>query len=230
MGTTTRHTESTRGHLGQGLYSLDELRGYLSLSDEEDDGRLAYRWLSYVLNPVVRQPRRPDHSFSDLISLFVVRELLRRGVAPRTIREGEEHLRKVLETDRPFVHDSIQTDGRDIFADGAQITGQIEAATRSRQSPKRGQQVMLATVKDVLRGVHYVDGQAELWSPAEGIVLNPAIQFGEPVLTGTRLATAVVAEIADDRGVDAAAEQFRIAPGQARAAIAFERELAAARN
>src|SRR5215213_4422131 len=101
MDSATRHTESTRGHLGQGLYSLQELRAYLALSGDQDDGRHASRWLSYVLNPVRRRPRRPDHSFSDLISLFVVRELLRLDVAPHTIREAEEHLRKVWNTDRP---------------------------------------------------------------------------------------------------------------------------------
>ena len=230
MTTATRHTESTRGHIGQGLYSLAELRAYLALSGRRTDGQHAYHWLSYILNPVKRTPREPDHSFSDLVSLFVVRELLRQGVAPKTIREAEDHLRRVWRTDRPFVHDKIQTDGRDVFADGARITGQVEAATRSGHSRKRGQQVMLDVVKDLLRDVRYVDGHAQLWKPADEVVLDPAVQFGEPVLDGTRLLTSVVADVIRARDVDTAAKRFRITSDQAQAAVVFKRRLAAARN
>jgi uncharacterized protein (DUF433 family) len=224
MNNLERQTGSIRGELGQGLYSLAELRAFLALSGRLEDGRHAQRWLSDVLAPVRRTPRQPDHSFSDLISLFVVRELRREGVKPRTIREAEQHLRSVWQTDRPFVHDTIQTDGRDVFADGARITGQVEAAS------KQGQQVMLEVVKDMLRDVGYVDGAARTWMPDAHVVLDPAIQFGEPVLRGTRLLTVVVAEVASARDTDIAADRFRISREQADAAVAFERRLAAARN
>lgn len=230
MTTATNPSESTRGNIGQGLYSLAELRTYVALQADAEAAQHVPRWLSDVLLPVARTPREPDHSFSDLISLFVVRELRRHGVAPATIREAEGHLREVWGTDRPFVFDVIQTDGRDIFADGAQVTGQIEAASRSSFSKKRGQQVMLAVVKDLLRDVRYVDGRAGQWAPVQCVVLNPAVQFGEPVIEGTRVTTAAVAELAELRGVDIAADRLRVSAAQAQAALAFERRLAAARN
>jgi uncharacterized protein (DUF433 family) len=225
VDTTTNTTESTRGNIGQGLYSLADLRAYLALSGDAGDATKLEHWLGNVLNPVKRQARLPDHSFSDLVSLFVVRELRRHGVPARTIREGEAYLRDLWRTDRPFVSDLIQTDGRDIFADGARITGQIERATQGG-----GQQVMLEIAKTFLRDVRYLDGEAQLWSPGPHVVLDPAVQFGDPVVEGTRVPTVAVADVTQARDAATAARRFRLSPEQVRDALAFERRLAAARN
>lgn len=225
MSTVTSHTESTRGQLGQGLYGLGELRAYLSLQGGPEDGQRVPRWLSEALNPVIRTPRRPDHSFADLISLFVVSELVRLGVPLRRIREGEAHLREIWQTDRPFLRDSIETDGHHVYADGAQASGQREAA-----SGRRGQQVMLETIKDLLTSVRYGDGRALTWAPAEHVVLDPRVQFGEPIISGTRVLTELVAQQAAAFDPTVAAARYRISPEQAMAALAFERRLAAARN
>jgi uncharacterized protein (DUF433 family) len=222
---TATNTESTRGHIGQGLYSLADLRAYLVLSGNEQDGAKLEHWMRNVLLPVERRPREPNHSFSDLVSLFVVRELGRHGVTAKKIREGEAYLRNLWDTDRPFVRDTVQTDGRDIFADGARITGQVEKATQGG-----GQQVMLEVVRKFLKDVRYVDGEAQLWSPGPHVVLDPAIQFGDPVVEGTRVPTSAVADVARVRDIETAARRLRISPEQARAAFTFERHLAAARN
>jgi hypothetical protein len=122
-----------------------------------------------------------DYSFSDLISLFVVRELLNKGVTPRTIRMAESYLRRKWKTDRPFVTDEIQTDGRTVFVDDEIVSGQIESADR------HGQQVMREVVSDRLARVRYHAGTAESWSPADCVLVDPRVQFGEPVIAGTRV-------------------------------------------
>ncbi len=231
MDTATNITESIRGEVGQGLYSLSDLRAYLTLTGKPEDetkdvgpDKAGY-WLANVLNPVNRRSRQPDHSFSDLISLFVVRELRRHGVTSAKIREGETYLRNLWQTDRPFVSDLIQTDGRDIFADDEQITGQIERATSGG-----GQQVMLDVVREFLRDVRYTDGTAQLWTPGEHVVVDPRVQFGEPVVEGTRVPTVVVADVARAHDLATAARRFRLSAERAEGALAFERRLAAARN
>jgi uncharacterized protein (DUF433 family) len=231
VDTTTNTTESTRGEVGQGLYSLSDLRAYLALTGKPEDlpeglgpDKAGY-WLANVLNPVNRRPRQPDHSFSDLISLFVVRELRRHGVTPAKIREGETYLRNLWQTDRPFVSDLIQTDGRDIFADDERITGQIERATSGG-----GQQVMLDVVREFLHDVRYTDGKAQLWTPGPHVVVDPRVQFGEPVVEGSRVPTVAVADVAIAHDAATAARRFRLTPEQARGALDFERRLAAARN
>ncbi len=135
--TPISHTESTRGELGQGLYSLGELQAYVAYDGTRNDGARVLTWLTEVLNPVPHRSRQPDYSFSDLISLFVVRELRKRRVPAHRIRDAEAHLRAKWGTDRPFVSERIATDGRHVFC-GEEIVSdqpaQIEAAIGARPS------------------------------------------------------------------------------------------------
>jgi uncharacterized protein (DUF433 family) len=216
--------ESTRRDLGQGFYSLGDLRLYVAYSGVPSDADHVLNWLTAVLNPVPRQPRNPDHSFSDLVSLFVVRELLRKGVRPWRITSAERYLREKWRTDRPFVSDEIQTDGCNVFVDEEPVSGQIEAADL------HGQQAMLELVKDRLTHVHYNDGAAAYWTPREFVLVDPRVQFGEPVVEGTRVPTGVVADVALNMGPDGAAQQLGVSSKAARAAISFEKRLAALRE
>lgn len=211
--------------LGQGLFSLGDLRAYLAFSGQPKDRDRALRWLTQMLNPVQHQAKRPDYSFGDLISLFVVRELLKKGVRPRDIREAEDYLRKKWKKDRPFVSDEIKTDGRGVFVDDKLVAGdQIESAER------RGQQVMREAVKERLVHVHYSEGVASSWEPAREILVDPAIQFGEPVIAGTRIPTEAVADMAAWASAPQIASEMGITPKQANAALSFERRLAAFHN
>jgi uncharacterized protein (DUF433 family) len=215
-----RETQPVRRDLGSGIYSLAELRAYLAFSGGPDDAEHALPWLSRTLNPVEHRRRHPDYSFSDLISLFVVRELLKKGVAPITIREAETYLRHKWGTDRPFVSDEIQTDGRGVFVDDDLIAGQIESADR------HGQQVMRELIKDRLARVQYHDGSAAYWTPADRVLVDPRVQFGAPVIEGTRVPTEVVALLARKIGPDDVAHQFGISQADTNAAIVFEDRLA----
>jgi uncharacterized protein (DUF433 family) len=219
-------TSHPRGQLGQGIYSLADLRGYLGYFGQASDAEHALDWLA-MLNPVAHVPRQPDYSFSDLVSLFVVRELLRLGVKPRKIREAEKHMRTVRIVDRPFVFADVATDGRDVFFDNGE-PGQIESANRGG-----GQQASHHVMAPYLRSVRYsdeVDGVATAWSPTDHVVLNPQIQFGEPVVDGTRVQTAALAEIVASAGLAQASEWLGVPLASARAAVSFERRLAALRN
>jgi uncharacterized protein (DUF433 family) len=212
--------------LGQGLFSLADLRAYVAFGGKPGDGDRTLRWLTDVLNPVNHHSRRPDYSFGDLISLFVVRELLLKGVRPRDIREAEDYLRKKWKTDRPFVREDIKTDGCGVFVDDELVAGgQLESAD------KHGQQVLREAVSERLTRVEYHDGMAALWAPVDDVVIDPRVQFGEPVIAGTRVPTESVAEMAQYASVDRIADEMGITPQQAETALAFEkRRLAALHN
>lgn len=224
MTSQVQNKRSPRRDLGGGVYALADLRAYLAFSGRAEDGKRALPWLSRVLNPVAHTPRRPDYSFSDLISLFVVRELLKKGVRPHVIREAELWLREKWQTDRPFVSDEIQTDGSGVYTDDGLIAGQIESAD------KHGQQVMREMIKDRLTRVHYDEGSAAYWVPMDGVLIDPRVQFGAPVIAGTRIPTEAVADIARNRTMNAAAEQLRVPLSAARSAFDFEQKLAKVRN
>lgn len=211
--------------LGQGLYSLASLRAYVALNGEPEDGGYVLDWLTGVLNPVGHSRWRPDYSFGDLISLFVVRELKKKGVKSGHIREAEAYLRKKWNTDRPFVSDEIKTDGCGIFVDDELVAGdQLESAER------HGQQVMREAVKERLTHVRYDEGTASNWTPMRHILVDPRVQFGEPVIEGTRIPTESVLDMTSYADLDGIAKELSITVGQAKAAVSFEQRLSALQN
>jgi uncharacterized protein (DUF433 family) len=210
----------TRGDLGTGVYGLTELRAFVAFDGTPEDGKKVPSWLRAILNPVTHEPKRADYSFSDLVSLFVVRELLRKGVAPRKIRIAEAWMREELRIDRPFVSEEIKTDGVEVFFRDEVIPDQIEAASRE------GQQTMREMIRDKLASVHYTDGRAASWAPMAGVVLDPRVQFGEPVVEGTRIPTSTVASVARTLGADRAGLRFALVPKDIRRALAFEDRIA----
>lgn len=216
--------------LGRGVYSLADLRVYLAFSSEweepkKDAGR-ALDWLQDVLLPVGHHRRRPDYSFGDLISLFVVRELRRKGVHGPDIRAAERYLRKKWNTDRPFTSGEIQTDGRGIYVDDDLIAGQIESAERE------GQQVMRELLRERLTSVHYdtVSERAAYWVPQEHVLVDPRVQFGAPVVSGSRIPTAAVVDMTYYASPVEIERQLSISAEKVDAALSFERRLTALRN
>ena len=224
--------KSERGGIGQGLYSLADLRLYIALTSPDNataarDANRTMYWLWDVLLPVGHQPKRPDYSFGDLISLFVVRELLRKGVPKRNIQTSEAYLRRKWNTDRPFTSGEIQTDGFAVYVDDNLINGQIESADRE------GQQTMRELVRERLATVHYDDdgsGRAAYWTPSDHILIDPRVQFGEPVVAGTRIPTAAVADMSCYAAPQDIERDLKLTASKVAAALAFERRLAALRN
>jgi uncharacterized protein (DUF433 family) len=224
---TTNREGTERGGIGQGIYSLSELKLYLAFHGTPADADRALYWLENALNPVEHRVRQPDYSFSDLVSLLVVRELVRLGMQPHHIKEAESYLRKCSHTARPFVNEDIATDGKDVFIRSA-VGEQVESANHGG-----GQQAHGEVVGPYLKRVEYARTDVKDWAPAVAwwptdlVVLNPRVQFGEPVVDGTRVPTSAVADLASAVGTDEAAVRLTIPVKKARAAVHFEQRLAA---
>ena len=75
-----------------------------------------------------------------------------------------------------------------------------------------------------------VEGSAASWSPLPHVELSPGVQFGEPVVAGTRLLTSTLAEAAERYAVEDTAARLGVKLTAARAAVEFERQLAAVRS
>jgi uncharacterized protein (DUF433 family) len=61
-------------------------------------------------------------------------------------------------------------------------------------------------------------------------VLDPQVQFGEPIIANSRLTTELVAAVAQSLGVESAADRFRISNIDVESAMKFESSLAKALN
>jgi uncharacterized protein (DUF433 family) len=218
--------EIERGtELGQGLFSLGDLRGYMALSGVREDADRVLPWLGNVLNPVQHTAKRPDYSFGDLVSLFVVRELLKKGLRPVVIHDAEIYLRKKWRTARPFVSDEIKTDGCGIFVDDELVAGdQLESAD------KHGQQVMREAVRERLATVRYAEGIAASWQPSTDVEVDPTIQFGEPVVARTRIPTAAISDMSEWASPERIASDLQISTRLVEAALSFQHRLATSLN
>lgn len=203
-----------------GIYGLSDLRSFLSLYGTPEDGKQAGRWLKQVLNPVEHSRWRADYSFSDLVSLFVVRQLRLRGVKPRKIRTAEQYLRERWATDRPFAREDIKTDGVEVFCEDDIEGGVVEVASR------RGQAAIREAVAEGLASVFYDEGSAVYWTPMPGVLIDPRVQFGAPVVEGTRIPTDAVFGVVKQLGIARAMRRFDLSAEHIDKALAFEERIA----
>jgi uncharacterized protein (DUF433 family) len=216
--------EKRPNHLGEGLYGVTELSRYVAYGrDKRADPSRTARWLKHGLNPVDHRPRRPDYSFHDLVSLFVLRELVAAGVKLPAIRKAEGHLRERLELPRPFASVHLKTDGVNVLYQASpEVRDQLTAADLV------GQEVLAPTIETALRDVLYEHLVAVRWHPRAHVELNPEVQFGEPCIAGTRIPTAQIAALrkAGDHA-EAIAHLYDVPIEAIEQAVRFERELEA---
>jgi hypothetical protein len=147
--------------LGRGIYALNELQRYVAYQKRRALRLQQVRyWVTHALTSTRHVTRRPDYTFHDLVSLFVVGELVDAGVQPHVIRDAEQHLRKSLGLERPFASIQVYTDGVDVLyqADPLMVN-QITAANRE------GQEVLRPAIQAALRGIRYEAGTASAWDP-----------------------------------------------------------------
>lgn len=180
------------------------------------------RWAN-GLTAVEHRPRRPDYSFLDLVSMLIVRDLVRLGMRPSEVHAAEEHLRHRYHYEHPFAVVRLKTDGVDVFYEASPtIMDQITSANRG------GQEVIKPAIHHALKDVSYESGIAAAWSPTPGVILDPRIQFGEPCVADTRVTTSQLAVIARSSAHRTPAEigrLYRIDENAVRRALDFESRL-----
>jgi uncharacterized protein (DUF433 family) len=216
--------------LGRGIYALVELQRYVAYQQRRVVGVGSVRyWVTHALTASRHVTRRPDYTFHDLVSLFVVGELVEAGVQPHVIRDAEEHLQRSLRIDRPFAAIEVFTDGVDVLYEADPLVeDQITAANRE------GQEVLRPAIQAALRGIRYEAGTAAAWDPYHGreghalVTVDPRIQFGEPCVAGTRVQTSALwSQVrAGDSEAEVAAV-YELPLEAVSAAVEFEDELAA---
>jgi uncharacterized protein (DUF433 family) len=182
--------------LGSGIYSIAEAARYARLSKGT-----VRRWF--------RGPGalfRMDHdgidgfclSFRNLVELVVAGQLRAVGVPLDKIRRARDDLARDRGDAHPFALEAFAAPG---WPGG---------------SPP-----------PILAELDYDDAppqRATLWHISPGIVLNPGIRFGSPIVEGTGMRAECLADAyrANGEDVDLVARWWAVRPGHVRAAVAFE--------
>jgi uncharacterized protein (DUF433 family) len=167
--------------------------------------------------------------FHDLLELRTVARFIQQGVSLKVIRATIDVAREHL-GDYPLHSRRFVTDGRKIF---------LEAVERSGEDPKlldvrKNQFAIDAVIRpSLLEGIEYGDNaHARRWFPVAKkrvIVLDPKVQFGEPIIADSGVPTDTLAAAFAAEGKDAArvARLYRVTPQAVKAAVAFELQMAA---
>lgn len=228
--------------IGTGLYPLRQaarlvgsdartvgrwLKGY-SWKAKNGRGRSRPLWpLEHVADEDLGDER--VLGFRDLLELRTVARFVDQGVSLRVIRATIDVARAYL-GDYPLHSRRFLTDGKRIF---------LQAVERAGEEPRlldvRRRQFVF---EDIIRpslfgGIEYAaDGQALRWFPlprSRQVVLDPQIQFGEPVVAEAGVPSDAVyaAYLAEGKDVARVARLYAISPSAVQAAVRFEQQLAA---
>jgi uncharacterized protein (DUF433 family) len=166
--------------------------------------------------------------FNDLLELRTVARFVKLGVSLHVIRATIEVARGYL-GDYPLQSRRFVTDGRRIF---------MEAVERVNEDPKlldvRERQYAIGDIirPSLLDGIEF--GQSDnavRWFPVPKkrvIVLDPQVQFGEPIVAdgGVPTDTLAAAFKADGEDAGRVARLYRVKLQEVKAAVAFEHQMA----
>ena len=166
--------------------------------------------------------------FRDLLELRMVGEFVKHGVHLKIIRATIDAATQEFGTAYPLTNRRFLTDGRRIFMEAVEVVTGAE-----KLIDVLGRQFVFAhVVRDSLfNDIVYVDDEARRWYPyrQQQIVLDPAIQFGTPIVANAGVPTDTLhaAWFAEGRDFAAIARLYGVTPAQAGAAVRFEERLAA---
>lgn len=166
--------------------------------------------------------------FRDLLELRTVARFIEHGVSLKVIRATIDAAREAL-GDYPLHSRRFVTDGKKIFLDAVNTAGATELLDL-----KERQYAIDAVIRpSLIEGIEY-DAQANplRWFPnpkRRAIVLDPQIQFGEPIVADAGVPTDTLAAAYEAEGKDLGrvARLYRVTPQAVQAAVAFEHRLAA---
>jgi uncharacterized protein (DUF433 family) len=173
----------------------------------------------------------PDEviGFRDLLELRMVAAFVRHGVDLKVIRATVEAAARTFGKDYPLTSQKFLTDGKRIFLEAVgEATGEPHMIDVLRK-----QFVFSDIIKPSLyAGIVYGDEGALRWFPnarRKTIMLDPALQFGTPVIAEVGIPTDTIyaSFLAEGKDRATVARVFDIAPKMVVEAVDFELKLAA---
>jgi uncharacterized protein (DUF433 family) len=160
-------------------------------------------------------------SFHDLVDVFVGGQLREHGVSLQTLRRVYSQLQEQFGEKHAFCRRELLTDGKVVFTRGLDEAGReeiIEVLTRQRVFP----QIILPFLKSI--DYEHATQLARRWHIAEGILVDPTVCFGKPIVEDVGIATNVLASAyyANNENAELVADWFNVHQKHVLAAVQFE--------
>jgi uncharacterized protein (DUF433 family) len=157
-------------------------------------------------------------SFLDLIDALVATKFRAAGVSMSEIRRAYNTLVTELKTRHPFAY-------QDLYTDGEKVIHKTQSAELVAVVSK---QQWFKEFIDCLSRIDYRSDirLAQRWRISDGVVLDPEVRFGKPVIERTSVPTYILARqfYANGENADVIAGLFGVSASQVAAAVAFEKQ------
>lgn len=213
--------------IGQGIYGIPEASRLTGVHPQT-----ARRWFVGTLDrePLLEPsaPKIADRyaiNFLDLIDLLVVGQFRDAEVSFKTIRRSYEVLQQRFDTKHAFCHRSLLTDGTKIFLDHIDEIGDHfleEVISRQHAMPK--------VLRQYLKEIEYDHSSelARLWNIGDGVILDPARNFGKPIVAEGVSTSVILDSVNGNHGnVELVADLYGVSMENVKKAVLFEEKLAA---
>jgi uncharacterized protein (DUF433 family) len=183
--------------------------------------------------PLIELPQRdrPILSFFNLVEVHVLDAIRRKhGVRLMKVRRALDYLSSKFPSKHPLADHWFETDGLDLFVEKY---GQLINISREGQLEVRDLiHAHLQRIERDSTGVPirlYPFTRKREPDEPKAVVIDPRVSFGRPVLAGTGIATAVVAErFKAGEPIDSLAEDYARSPSEIEEAIRCELQFEAA--
>lgn len=167
-------------------------------------------------------------SFLQLIEIRFVDAFRSHGVSWKTIRLAAECAHNLYSQAHPFATKSFRTDGRTIFAEIIEKTGE-----KSLLDIVRNQYAFQKIIdKSLYKGIEFSDdGVTQRWWPLgkrKSVVIDPARSFGQPITDREGVPTAILAKaFLIEESIKRVSGLYEVSEKSVRDSIEFEKCLAA---
>lgn len=220
--------------IGIGLYSFSEAARLLGVNPSK-----VSRWLKgYYFSGKNYQPLWNSEitlddgdkflGFRDLIELKVALEFIKIGVPTNKIRQAIDMSRELFDEDYPLTADKFKTDGKNVFIKIIESNDGGKTEERLINTFKR-QYEFANIINRSLKWVDFDENRMPTqWWPLgknKGILVDPGRAFGQPIERDSGIPTAILAQAANDVGVESAALIYDVSNNAVRRAMEFEKNL-----
>jgi uncharacterized protein (DUF433 family) len=164
-------------------------------------------------------------SFQDLIEIRFVSAFLEQGVTWPELRAASRKASESLQTAHPFTAMKFRTDGRQIFLDATDNTGD-----RQLIHMRKDQYVFKQVVGPKLKDLEVDGNEIRRWWPLgtrKLIVIDPNRSFGRPIGAVSGVPAEVLANMASVASIPETAKWYEVDPIEVRHAVEFRDKFAA---
>jgi uncharacterized protein (DUF433 family) len=144
--------------------------------------------------PIIHTPNGGFLSFTNLVEAHVLSALRRDRMSLQAIRRAVDLLRSRFHSEHPLADDTLMTDGLDLFIE--QYGHLVNASRDGQLAMRQLLELHLRRLERVSRVVVRLYPFTRNRGPNEPrqVVIDPNLQFGRPVLVGSGIPTAIIAE------------------------------------